>query len=115
MFITCVYFVWCHARTPECGYTGDRGRLANFKEKESFQLFYYFANHKMVEYITSQSLDHFFTMPQTKQGLSQLHSECSVRSIKHSLSSVLSESGQQHSGLGAQGGKYEQKFKIKSE
>ena len=112
MFITCVYFVWCHARTPECGYTGDRGRLANFKEKESFQLFYYFANHKMVEYITSQSLDHFFTMPQTKQGLSQLHSEWS---IKHSLSSVLSESGQQHFGLGAQGGKYEQKFKIKSE
>ena len=112
MFITCVYFVWCHARTPECGYTGDRGRLANFKEKESFQLFYYFAKHKMVEYITSQSLDHFFTMPQTKQGLSQLHSEWS---IKHSLSSVLSESGQQHSELGAQGGKYEQKFKIKSE
>ena len=112
MFITCVYFVWCHARTPECGYTGDRGRLANFKEKESFQLFHYFANHKMVEYITSQSLDHFFTMPQTKQGLSQLHSEWN---IKHSLSSVLSESGQQHSGLGAQGGKYEQKFKIKSE
>ena len=112
MFITCVYFVWCHARSPECGYTGDRGRLANLKEKESFQLFYYFANHKMVEYITSQSLDHFFTMPQTKQGLSQLHSEWS---IKHSLSSVLSESGQQHSGLGAQGGKYEQKFKIKSE
>ena len=51
-------------------------------------------------------------MPQTKQGLSQLHSEWS---IKHSLSYVLSESGQQHSGLGAQGGKYEQKFKIKSE
>ena len=51
-------------------------------------------------------------MPKNKQGLSQRHSECSVRSIKHSLSFVLSESGQQHSGLGAQGGKYEQKFKI---